>query len=143
MEWLILIVAISPAICEESLFRGVILSSLKDKLPTWATIGIVGLLFGLFHLSVYKVVPTALSGAFFAYLVLRSGSIVCSAVAHALLNGLAILLETGNLPAFVTKSLEGLDIEHNGLPMTWVIVGAVLFVAGIALVELGARRRGA
>ncbi len=138
---LLAIVAISPAICEESLFRGVILSSLKDRLPNWATIGVVGLLFGLFHLSVYKVIPTALSGAFFAYLVLRSGSIVCSAIAHALLNGLAILLETNHLPEVITSSLQGIDIEHNGLPFTWNVVGVALFVAGIVLVEWDSRRQ--
>lgn len=138
---LLAIVAISPAICEEALFRGVILSSLKDRLPNWAVIGIIGLLFGLFHLSIYKVIPTGLSGALFAYLVIRSGSIVCSAIAHALLNGLAILLETGNLPSALLSRLEGVDIEHNGLPTAWVIAGTVVFITGIALVEIDARRR--
>lgn len=138
---LLAIVAISPAICEEALFRGVILSSLKEKLPTWAVIGVVGVLFGLFHLSVYKVIPTGLSGMVFTYLVIRSGSIVCSAIAHALLNGLAILLETGNMPDAITSRLEGLDIENTGLPQSWVIAGGVLFLAGIALMEYDARRR--
>jgi len=138
---LLAIVAISPAICEEALFRGVLLSSLKDRLPSWAVIGIIGLLFGLFHLSVYKVIPTGLTGALFAYLVLRSGSIVCAVIGHALLNGLAILLETGNLPAAFMSRLQGIDIERNGLPATWVAAGAALFISGIVLVEFDARRR--
>jgi sodium transport system permease protein len=138
---LIAIVALSPAICEEALFRGALLSSLKDKLPAWATVAVIGVMFGLFHLSVYKVVPTALSGAVFAYLVLRSGSIVCSAIAHFLLNGLAILLETGNLPEAATSRVATMDIEKNGLPLSWVAAGVLVFAAGIALVEWDARRQ--
>ena len=138
---LIAIVALSPAICEEALFRGVLLSSLKNRMPGWAVIGVIGLLFGLFHLSVYKVLPTALSGAVFAYLVLRSGSIVCSALAHLLLNGLAILIETGTLPGSFTQRLQDMNIEQNGLPLSWVAVALIVFVAGAALMEFDARSR--
>ncbi len=138
---LIAIVALSPAICEEALFRGVLLSALKDRLPTWATISIIGLLFGLFHLSVYKVLPTALSGAVCAYLVVRSGSIVCSALAHFTLNGLAILIESGSLPDSFTQRLTDMNIEQNGLPLTWVGVAVLVFVAGAVLMEFDARSR--
>jgi len=138
---LLAIVALSPAICEEALFRGVLLSSLRDRLPTWATIGIIGLLFGLFHLSIYKIVPTALTGAVFAYLVVRSGSILCSAFAHLALNGLAILIETGNMPKGLMTRLKDMSIEQNGLPLSWVVAAALVFAAGAAIMEFDARSR--
>jgi sodium transport system permease protein len=136
---LIAIVALSPAICEESLFRGVLLSAFRKRLPNWATVAIIGLLFGLFHMSIYKIVPTALSGALFTYLVLRSGSILCSSLAHLLLNGLAILVETGTMPDSFTNRLKDLNIEQNGLPLSWVAVATAIFIAGIISMEISAR----
>jgi sodium transport system permease protein len=138
---LLAIVALSPAICEEALFRGVLLSALKPRLPGWATVAIIGLLFGMFHLSVYKVVSTGLTGALFAYLVLRSGSIVCSSIAHILLNGLAILVETGTLPGDLAQRLKDMNIEHNGLPIAWVVAAAGVLAAGAGIMEWDAHRR--
>ncbi len=140
--WMLLaIVALSPAICEEALFRGVLLAALRDRLPAWATIAVIGLLFGLFHLSVYKILPTGLSGAVFAYLVLRSGSIICSSLAHLSLNGLAILVETGTLPGNLAQRLKDMNIEQHGLPLSWVAAATLVFAIGAAVMEWDARRR--
>jgi sodium transport system permease protein len=138
---LLLIVAVSPAICEEALFRGVLLSALRGRLPAWATVLGVGLLFGAFHLSFYRLVPTALSGIVFTYLVLRTGSIVCSAVAHFALNGLAILLETENLPGSIVEPLKSLDPATDHVPAGWLAIAFVAFAVGIAIVELESRRK--
>ncbi len=137
---LIAIVAISPAICEEALFRGVLLSGLRSRLGPTLTILMVGLLFGAFHLSFYRFVPTALSGILFTYLVIRTGSIVCSALAHFTLNALAILVETKHLPGQIDDSLAGLDPATDHLPAAWIAAALVVFVAGLAVVELSARR---
>ena len=42
-------VAISPAICEEALFRGTFVSSLRGRLGKWAVLLISGCIFGMFH----------------------------------------------------------------------------------------------
>ena len=50
--WLrFLIVAVSPAICEEAVYRGFILHHL-GVLPPWARVLLCGALFGVFHLDV-------------------------------------------------------------------------------------------
>ncbi len=138
---LLFIVAISPAICEEVLFRGMLLSGFRQRLPQWAAILAVGILFGFFHLSIYRLVPTGLTGIFFTYLVLRSGSIYLAMFAHFVLNGLSILIETGNFPAFVMDFLENANIEQSGLPL-WVVGTAIaVFLAGIILMESAGRQR--
>jgi len=138
---LLFIVAVSPAICEEVLFRGLLLSGFRHRLPQWATILAVGILFGFFHLSVYRLVPTGLTGIFFAYLVVRSGSIYLAMFAHVVLNGLSILIETGNFPASVMKYLESANIEESGLPLWLVGAALVVFVAGVLLLETTGRSR--
>lgn len=138
---LLAIVALSPAICEESLFRGVLLSGLRRRLPDWGVVVTVGVLFGFFHLSLYKLLPTALTGIVFTYLVVRSGSLFTSMLAHFTLNGLSILLATNTLPSGLVERLKSMDIETNGLPMGWLIGAGIVFVAGIAVVEAGTRLR--
>src|SRR5690606_3778296 len=51
VAWLILLVAVTPAICEELVFRGVLLGGLSSRLPALSSVGISAILFGLFHLS--------------------------------------------------------------------------------------------
>ena len=46
-------VAISPAICEEALFRGTFVSSLRGRLGKWAVLLISGCIFGMFHGDVF------------------------------------------------------------------------------------------
>lgn len=137
---LLFIVAVSPAICEELLFRGAMLSGLRDKLPAWGTILLIGTTFGLFHLSVYRVVPTGLSGLLLAYIALRSGSIFPAMFAHFLLNASLILLQTNTLPQGMITYLEGLSLEEHGFPITLLLGGVISLAVGIAVVELGARR---
>jgi hypothetical protein len=51
-----------------------------------------GLLFGLFHLSPWRLLPTALLGTALAWLAWRSRSIVPAVVAHLLNNTALVLL---------------------------------------------------
>ena len=138
---LLLIVAVSPAICEEVLHRGALLSGLRQKLPSWAVVLAVGILFGLFHLSIYRLIPTALSGVLLTYLVIRSGAIWHGMLVHLLVNASAILLATQTVPAPVLGFLEEADIERRGLPWWLLAIAVTGFAASICLFEWTVRRR--
>jgi len=85
---ILLIVALTPAICEELMFRGAIMGLLRKSMKPLALCVWVGLLFGIFHLSAYRVVPTTLLGILLAALVWRSGSIYPAMLLHAAHNAL-------------------------------------------------------
>lgn len=138
---LLFIIAVSPAICEEILFRGVITSGLRRVMTPTVTILVVGLLFGLFHLSIYRVALTGISGVVFTYFVVRSGSIYLPMIAHFILNGLAVTLEMEAVPEALRLTIIDRDIEANGLPMSWFLGGIVVFVIGIALFEKSVRSK--
>lgn len=95
---LLFVVALAPALCEEALFRGVIFAGLKERMHPAATILLVGALFGLFHLSIYRMLPTGLLGVVLTYFVWRTGSIYPGMLVHALVNGASILIATGHVP---------------------------------------------
>jgi sodium transport system permease protein len=134
---LLLGAAVSPAICEEVLFRGGILSGLRGRLPAWARVVVVGLLFGLFHLSVHRVLPTALLGIAITYVAVRSRSIFPAMLFHLLHNTTILLAGTDNLPAPLMKLMN--QAEAGGFS-AWVVAVAVAAVAaGAACMEYGAR----
>lgn len=86
------IISITPAVCEEAVFRGVFLNSLKPLKNKWAAIIISGLIFGAFHGSIWRFFPTALLGMMLAYLMTETGNIVYSAFFHAVNNALPIII---------------------------------------------------
>ena len=87
---LYLMIGILPGLCEEFAFRGVLLHALHRRFPPWLLAAVVALIFGLFHLSFYRVFPTAYLGFFLALLTLSTGSLVPAILVHAGNNSLAV-----------------------------------------------------
>lgn len=85
------VLALLPALCEEALFRGVLLRSLAS-VSRGAAVLLTSLAFGAFHYSLYKFAPTALLGLMLGSLALRSGTLWLPILAHALNNTLVVLL---------------------------------------------------
>ena len=119
-----LVIALTPALCEEAFFRGLMLSGLRRWGPG-AAIGITALLFGLLHGSIYRLLPTFLLGLVLGYAVWRSGSLYCSILIHALNNGLiATLIWSGG----------GKDLANQSFP--WSLTLGALAIMGIGLALL-------
>ncbi len=87
----LLLLALSPAVCEEVLWRGVVQGEVEAEGRPVKAVLVVGLLFGLFHLDVYRLVPTAALGCILAIIRLRSRSIFPCMVFHGFYNGTMFL----------------------------------------------------
>ncbi|MEO8269324.1 MAG: CPBP family glutamic-type intramembrane protease, partial [Aureliella sp.] len=140
--WLVMFVfALTPAICEEGLFRGFVLSSLHRYSAAWA-IGLSALLFGLMHvltsnvLAVERFLPTTFMGLLLAWIALRTGSIWPGVMLHALHNG--FLLSVSRFEEQL-KQWHILVEEGEHLPPLWLAIGAVAFVVGCVAIWLGTR----
>jgi len=133
--WLFLVVAVSPAVCEEVLFRGILLRGFTRRFRPWIAALAVSVLFGLFHLSIFRFLPTALLGIPLAYLALRTGSLFPSMLTHALVNSLALALSMGLVPAPVTYWLfpAGPDVARVSEGALFLGIGLVL--PGVVILE--------
>ncbi len=140
--WILLFaIAISPAICEEFLFRGAILSGLRGKMPVWILLPLVGMLFGAAHVSVYKFLVTSASGVVLTYLVWRSGSIFTSMLAHAVINAGLLLVQYGvtddrYLPSEVSKFIQDTVIDQGQFPIWTLGLATGSLVAGMIVMEI-------
>ncbi len=103
----VLVFAGLPAICEELLFRGLLLGLLRRAgVGTVARVGLVALAFGLTHLVWPRILPTAALGLVLGFVVVRSGSLWLAMGIHAVYNGLVIVAARGDglpeVPAWAT-----------------------------------------
>jgi sodium transport system permease protein len=96
--WSLLLFAVSPAICEELLWRGAFQGELEPRGRRLATVLTVGLFFGAFHQSIYRLVPTAALGSILALVRDRSRSIYPCMLVHFGYNALlyAVFLRGGD-----------------------------------------------
>jgi sodium transport system permease protein len=120
----LLLVAVTPAVCEEALFRGVVLRGLATRLAPSAAMVLTGVLFGLFHLDIWRLLPSTVLGILLSWVALESRSLVPSMIIHFLNN--AIL---------VTLASLGFERRLGSLGRG---TGGALFAVCLALVALGA-----
>jgi sodium transport system permease protein len=128
--WLLLLVAVTPAICEELVFRGVLLQGLGREMPMARAIAVSALIFGAFHLStetVIRFLPTAWLGALLGYVVWHTRSILAAMLMHFLNN--AVVVAAVSIPAIRDRFADPQS------PPPWVLVAAapVLLVVGLRL----------
>jgi sodium transport system permease protein len=121
----LLAIAVGPAVCEELLFRGIVLPSLAVRVgPALATLG-SSFLFGLIHvdlggggLSMYRVPFAFAVGLGLGLLRVRAGRLWPAVLAHAVLNSI---------------TFAAAPHAEQGEPATNLALGSALFLGGTAL----------
>ncbi len=109
--------AITPGICEEMLFRGAILGMLSKTMKPLNACLITAILFGLFHTSVFRFLPTFIAGFALSLVAVATGSIFPCMILHATYNCCAIL--------------AALNEEH--LQWWYIIPALISTLIGVAL----------
>jgi sodium transport system permease protein len=88
---IVFFLAVVPGICEEIAFRGVLLYGLGKRLRPVALALTVGLVFGVFHVSLFRILPTGYLGVVLAAVTMLTGSIFPAMVWHTLNNATALV----------------------------------------------------
>lgn len=141
---LVLTVAVTPAICEEVLFRGVFLNSLecggwwKNR---WISAVICGLVFGMFHGDWIRMIPTAIAGIVMSYLLLETGNLFYNCLFHFVNNLFSVLSVYfvqqifSQLPPELNQGMELL--ESTQMPLATVGLYVLLSAAAPACIYIG------
>jgi sodium transport system permease protein len=91
MWQLALALAVLPPICEELLFRGALLYGLRKRLRPVGLCIVVGLVFGIFHLALFRLVTTSFLGVVLTAVALMTGSVFPGILWHAVNNAIPLL----------------------------------------------------
>lgn len=84
-------VAITPAIFEEILMRGIVLDGYRNKSRFVAAL-INGFMFGMLHLNSFQFFHTFIAGFVASYLVMATNSILAGMLIHVINNGLPLTI---------------------------------------------------
>jgi len=128
----VLVVAITPAIVEELLFRGLIQNCFERRLvPLRAAIW-TGIIFGLFHFNPFQIVPLIILGCFFGILRMRSRSMIIAMTMHFLNNALAVVVTYFQMDdKMVIGATKGTDINTASL-LAQMFLFLMLFVVSFS-----------
>lgn len=92
-----IVIAIIPAVFEELMFRGLLLNCCENGMGSIRAILVTGFCFSLFHASPEQTVYQFIAGCAFAFIAVRSGSILPSVVMHFINNALIVIFSACNL----------------------------------------------
>lgn len=118
-------VAVVPAICEEVLYRGYVMSAFQKSWGIWPAIIVSGLLFGLYHVQLSNLIPLATLGILFAFITWISRSIIPAIVAHFVNNGGSALMGT-----YYPESAFA-EITPESMPPAWAVIISLLITTYI------------
>ena len=142
------IVSISPAICEEAVFRGVVMHSFDNGKNKWIAIVVTGLIFGAFHGNIWRFVPTALLGIMLGYIVYETDNMIYGALFHAINNAMPLLSIFAIKSMYSTEMFQSQmsTMTDNGIPLIsigmYVMYGAaipLLLTIGNYLIHKGTK----
>lgn len=86
----VLVVAIVPAVTEETMFRGFVQRSFELKLKPYLAIFITAIFFSGYHFNPYGFIPLFILGAYFGFAAYKSRTLVVPVVLHFLNNFSAV-----------------------------------------------------
>ena len=127
----LIVIGVLPAIFEESLFRGVILRSCEKGCGTLITVLLVGMSFSIYHTSPEQTVYQFFAGCVFAFIAVRSGSILPSVLMHFINNALIVIFG-----AFGLLDAAGNLIIPFALDLTLAIAGGLCLAGGLVWLAL-------
>ncbi len=125
----IALVSLFPGVCEELLFRGVLLRAFQPRLGAAGAVVLSGVLFALFHVHPAHMLPNLAFGLLLGTTVLLTGSLVTSMVIHAVHNAVVL--------SFAGEVWPGVAEQMDAHPTAAVMVAAVASVAGLSLMWAG------
>ena len=131
----VLIVALMPAICEEAIHRGAILSNFRGIKRDWVIVLIMGLLFGINHMSVLRFLSTMLLGIVLSYVVVKKNNILLSMLMHFTNNLISISL--GYLSGSGSSSASASSVDYTSVLGAYLVLGflsPILITLGLMLI---------
>lgn len=135
LVFVVIVVAVVPAISEEAMFRGFIQRSFELKLKPYLAILVTAVFFSAYHFNPYGFIPLFILGAYFGFTAYMTRSLVIPVILHFLNNFSAVLLYhiLGNDE--LLKSDTAIKGDELSSYLILLVVLTLLFVFLIAIIN--------
>jgi membrane protease YdiL (CAAX protease family) len=115
LVFVIVVVSLTPAICEEVLFRGLVQKNFSLGTNPVRGFVITGIIFGLYHFNPFQAVPLIGLGIYFSFLQYRSQTLIIPIIAHFVNNTFSVIaayvygFDQADIPSLLQK--EGSEVS--------------------------------
>jgi membrane protease YdiL (CAAX protease family) len=134
--YVLLVIALVPAVCEELLFRGLVQKNFERGVKGWWKVILPGVIFGAYHFNPFSFVPLAVLGVYLGFLVLRSESIVTPMAAHFANNLFAVVVVFFNGDEAILLHDDMSGLSFSAVSSTIAGFGLVFALSMYAFVKI-------
>lgn len=122
--WFLFSATFVPAICEEFLFRGFILSGLMNTAGKTRAVILSAILFGIMHFLLPRIVMVTLIGILFGVLLILTRSIIIPIIAHFINNAIVLLL-------MLDSQDKDYSQEFSDSSLIIPVLSIIIFIVGV------------
>ena len=133
-----LIIAVSPAICEEALCRGLLQYTFRDVKSKVIVVAAMGVIFGVFHMDPVRILGTGILGAAIAYVMLETKNILLPMLMHFTNNALSAIATFSTSNEAVSEELVAESMEMMSSSTAFIGVYVMMAAAAPVLLLIGA-----
>jgi uncharacterized protein len=135
--WIVvLVVGLVPAIAEEFLFRGLVQRSLERSFTPLGSALFTGVLFGLYHLNPFTLVPLAVLGAYLGFVAMRANSLWVSVATHFYNNFFACIALYWQIKDDYVVTGNANDMSLGGLLLTFWFFGIIFLLSTLYFIRI-------
>ena len=139
---LAIFIAVLPAICEEAVHRGAILSHFRGIKKDWVIVLIMGIFFGLNHVSVLRFGVTAILGAVLTFAVVKSNNILLSMLMHLGNNLFSVIVGYFTAGSGAAEAVGEVNIgSYLGIYLIMACTAPILLTLGAMLLDPKSHRK--
>lgn len=136
----LLTMALIPAICEEFLFRGIVLGGLlngaKNKKAKILCVVLSALMFALIHQSALQLVYPFIMGCVFGLVYMYTGNLIYSIILHFVSNGVVVVANYINSVNGVTSTAITYNASFILGAVALLVLALALALGGVFLIKL-------
>ncbi len=128
-----LIAAVTPGLCEEFFFRGMILSEYEKRMTAYQAAVVTALMFGLFHYNIMNFWGPAALGLIFAWTIQVTDCFWNAMMGHMVNNSLAVIMIYATSGVSQEASKKAIEDLGNSWPLVAIIM--LVFLAFIGTIS--------
>lgn len=132
------IIALTPGICEEAMFRGLVMNS-YESLGMKKAVIYSAILFGMFHFNVQNLLGPIFLGIIFGIIALKTDSLFSTMLGHSINNTIALII---GYKLVGLEDLHGVSYTIDLMPetslmvYTFIALGILALIFGLLLYKL-------
>ncbi|MEK6234586.1 MAG: CPBP family glutamic-type intramembrane protease, partial [Planctomycetales bacterium] len=148
----LMLIALAPAVCEELVFRGFLLSGFRSQGREWRAIIITSVVFGMAHMMLQQSLNAMFVGVVLGFIAVKTGSLLVPMTYHFCHNSIALMKITPTTlteqpwlswlicpfselqeTPFAGEVLQGLPLPPEALVFRWQAVLLSVALSGLVL----------